>query len=67
MLARTAWGVGVALDSDDVCLGRLQAAAASKTSSTAICRRNFEIVCVIRAGDVESGEASVLVQASAWE
>ena len=35
MLARTPWGVGAALDSDDARLGRLQPAPASKTSSTA--------------------------------
>src|SRR5438445_5249246 len=35
MLARTPWGVGAALDSDDAGLGRLQPAPASKTSSTA--------------------------------
>src|SRR6266576_2756017 len=35
MLARNAWGVDVALDSDDARLGRLQPDPASKTSSTA--------------------------------
>jgi hypothetical protein len=35
MRAVMPWGVGVALDSDDARLGRLQPAPASKTSSTA--------------------------------